>query len=188
MDIILLRHGETLDNISKVFGRDDTVLSEAGKKEVLNIKEILDSYNYEYVYNSPLLRVKQTMELLDIKGEDRQELKEYDFGIFTGYTYKEILKNYPEETKAWIKNPLRYEIPEGDNLEDKFNQLSDFLNEISLKDENVLLVAHAGIIQLAMCWAFDNLDYFYKFKVDTASISVITVRKKFKYINQLNIK
>ena len=36
MDIILLRHGETLDNISKVFGRDDTVLSEAGKKEVLN--------------------------------------------------------------------------------------------------------------------------------------------------------
>lgn len=188
MDIILLRHGETEDNIKKIFGRSDTKLSSRGKLEVARLKEEINEIGNIKIYNSPLDRIYETMEILEIVGEEVDLLKEYNFGIFTGYNYKEILELYPEETQAWTNNPLEYNIPKGDSLEEKYKLLSNFLDSLVKKDEDVLIVAHAGIIQLAMCWVFDNLKFFYKFKVDTASLSKININGDFKYIDYLNFK
>lgn len=188
MDIIMIRHGQTEDNIRKIFSRDNTPLTQKGIDEILSTKDLLKDINYEKVYYSPLNRTVQSLEYLGIRGERADNIREIDFGIFTGKTFKEISDVYPEETKAWIDDSINYRIPQGESLVDVYGRISRFLEDLTEKDEDVLLVCHDCVIRLALCWVFDNLDYFFRFKVDNASISVVAVDDKYKYIKKTNYK
>lgn len=188
MDIIMLRHGQTEDNIKKIFSRDHTALTQRGIDEILSTKELLKDIKYEKVYYSPLNRAVQSLEHLGLEGEREDRIREIDFGIFTGKTFKEINNIYPEESKAWVGDSINYRIPQGESLVDVYGRISKFLEELVEKEENVLIVCHDCVIRLALCWVFDNLDYFFRFKVDNASISIIAVDDNYKYIKKTNYK
>lgn len=186
MDIILIRHGKTYDNEKKIYGQDDTSLSEVGIEQIKQTREELKNYKFDKVYYSPHTRTKETLDILGLEGEALDVLKEYDFGIFKGKTFKEISRLYNDEVKNWVADTINYKIPEGDCLKERYEEVSQFLNKLEEKQEDVLLVTHAGVIQLAMCWAFDNLDYYFKFKISNGSINVISIYKKFKMISKLS--
>ncbi len=188
MDIIMLRHGQTEDNIKKIFSRDNTPLTQKGIDEILSAKDLLKDINYEKLYYSPLNRTVQSLEYLGLRGERADNIREIDFGIFTGRTFKEISDIYPEETKAWVADSINYRIPQGESLVDVYGRISRFLEDLTEKDQDVLLVCHDCVIRLALCWIFDNLDYFFRFKVDNASISIIAVDDDYKYIKKINYK
>lgn len=184
MDIIMIRHGETEDNVKKVYSRDDTSLTEKGIRQIMRTKELLKKYDYEEIHYSPLKRTVETLNLLGLEGKEDIRIREINFGIFTGKTFEEISNTYPAETKSWIEDISNYKIPEGESLLDVYERVREFLEEICKIDKNVLLVTHDTVIRLALCWVFDNPAYFYRFKVDNGSISTITVDHGFKYIRQ----
>lgn len=166
MDIIFIRHGETEENIKKVYSRKEVSLSAKGKEEILKLKSNIRSLHFEKVYVSPLKRTKQTLELLGLKGIEDRRIQEYDFGIFAGKSYEDILKSYPEETNLWTTDHINYEIPKGESFKSFYFRVSDFLEEICKKEnQNILVVTHEGVIRAALCWVFDNIEYFYKFNI-----------------------
>jgi broad specificity phosphatase PhoE len=182
----MIRHGETEDNVSKVFSRDDTKLSEIGKEQIKRTRELLKDFKFDKVYYSPLERTKETLGILGLEGIPNTRIREINFGIFAGLNYNEILEKYPQETKSWENDPLRYIIPEGESLNVVYNRVWMFLEEIIKHNENIIIVAHEGVIRLALCWIFNDPNFFYRFKIDHGSINVISVEDGFKYIKKLN--
>lgn len=187
MDIILIRHGESEDNVLKVFSRDETKLTEKGIEQIKNTKKRLEEYKFSKVFYSPLARTIETHKYLELNGIEECRIQELNFGIFTGKTFKEYTEEYPEESQAWLDDVFNYDIPDGESLVSVYNRLKTFLDELVKKDEDTVLVTHDGIIKLACCWVFDNPNYFFKFKADNGSITVITVNEGDKYISKLNV-
>lgn len=186
MDIIMIRHGESEDNVEKIFSRDTTSLTETGIGEILKTKNLLDKYNYQTVYFSPLKRTVESLQHLGLEGKEELRIREINFGIFTGKTFKEISDLFPVETKAWLDDTNNYLIPEGESLLNVYERVGNFLQELIMKGENALLVTHDCVIRLALCWVFDKPEYFFKFKVDNGSINIISIDDNFKFIKKLN--
>lgn len=187
MDIIMIRHGESEDNVLKVFGRYESLLSSDGINQIKNTKETLKNFHYSKVYYSPFCRTVETLNVLELQGQEDRRIGEYDFGIFSGLSYKEVEEQYPLEYKNWNADTTNYIIKDGESLQIVYKRVAEFLEEIVKKGESVVLVTHAGIIRLALCWVFDNMDYFFKFKVENGSINIISVdEENFKFIERSN--
>lgn len=187
VDIIMIRHGESEDNVKRVFGTFESPLSEKGKEEIKRTRETLKEFEFEKVYYSPFKRAIQTYQILGLKGEEDSRIGEYDFGIFSGLDSDGIEEKYPGEYKKWISDPTEYVIKEGESLDMAYNRVVKFLEEIIEKDESVVLVSHAGIIRLAFCWVLGNIDNFLQFKVGNGSINVISIEEgKPKTIERTN--
>lgn len=188
MDIVMIRHGQTEDNIAKVFSRDSTPLTHKGKDEILLAKDLLTQIKYEKIYYSPLNRTVQSLECLGLEGQVESRIREIDFGAFTGMTFKEISEIYPVESKAWVDDSINYRVPEGESVLDVYNRISGFLEELVENGKDALLICHDCVIRLALCWIFDNPDYFFRFKVENGSINIIAVGDDYKYIKKTNYK
>lgn len=184
----MIRHGQSEDNVKKVYGSDLSRLSKEGIEQVKAARDNLREFSYEEVYYSPLTRTQETLEYLDLEGIGDYRIRELDFGIFSGKNHREIEELYPEETKMWNEDLYNYEIPKGESLMANYKRTKDFLEEIIEKNEDVLLVTHAGVIRLILSWVFDEPEYFFKFKVENASINVVAIEENYKYIKQLNYK
>lgn len=186
MDIIMIRHGKSEDNLRKVYSRNSTPLTDDGIEELLQTKKLLKEYNYEEVYYSPYKRTAMTLACLGLVGKEESRLKEINFGIFAGKTFEEISHIYPKETKLWTNDIYNYQIPQGESLFDVYERVSEFLEELHKLNKSSILVTHDSVIRLALCWIFDEPLYFYRFKVDCASITTITINEGYKYINRVN--
>ena len=182
----MVRHGQTKDNLSKVYSRDSTPLTKKGEKQILQLKKNLRNIDYEEAYYSPLKRTVQTMKVLNLDGKEDIRIRETDFGIFTGKTFNEISRIYPEETKLWTNDIYNYRIPQGESLIDVYKRTSGFLDEVCKLKKNSLIITHDSVIRLALCWVFDNPLYFFRFKIDNGSINTISIDDGYKYIKELN--
>lgn len=186
MDIIMVRHGQSEDNIRMVMSNCNTKLTEKGIEQIKKAKENLKKYDFKNVYYSPLTRTDETNFHLGLEGIAEPRIGEIDFGIFTGFTYDGFTKIYPEESKQWVEDPYNYEIPKGESINTAYKRVEGFLEEVIEKDEDILLVTHEGIIRIICSWVFDNPKYFFKFKANNGSFSIISIVEGYKYIKELN--
>jgi len=186
MDIIMIRHGESEDNIAKVLSRDTTKLTKNGISQIKKTKEFLKGYKFDKVYYSPLTRTNETREYLELEGIEEERIREVNFGIFTGYKWDEFSSIYPEESKLWIEDPNTYEVPNGESINMVYKRVKDFLDDIISTNEDVLLITHEGIIRLVCAWVFDEPNYFFKFKANNGSLSIVSTDDGYKYIKKLN--
>lgn len=183
----MIRHGQTEDNADRIFSTKDTKLTEKGREQIKNTKKIVDTLSFDKVYVSPLYRAIETMEILGLEGEKEERIKEVDFGLFEGNSYEALKEKFPEEVKQWDENYINYVTPEGESIKLAYERVTSFLEEISKKDEDVVLVCHDGVIRIALSWVFNNIDYFFKFKVENGSINIISIDEYgFKYIEKTN--
>jgi broad specificity phosphatase PhoE len=182
----MIRHGQSEDNLRKVYSSQSTPLTKEGIAQILKTKTLLKGYTYEEVYYSPYKRTVESLHYLDLKGKEETRLREIDFGIFTGKSYEEILKIYPQETNLWINDSYNYRIPKGESLSEVYKRVTGFLEEVSQSNKNTLLITHDTVIRLSLCWVFDNPLFFYKFKIDEGSITTIRISEDYKYIYRVN--
>ena len=93
--LVLIRHGKTAGNLQKRYiGRTDGPLCPEGKKEMIQKRTLYPAV--QLVYSSPLLRCRQTAEILypQVPLRIAEDLRETDFGAFEGKNYQE-LKHHP---------------------------------------------------------------------------------------------
>ncbi|MBZ2174542.1 histidine phosphatase family protein [Schnuerera sp. xch1] len=187
MDIILIRHGQTEDNVRKVFSTKDTKLTDEGKEQIRRTKLFIDNLSFDKVYTSPLYRAIETMKILGLNAEREERIREVDFGLFEGNTYETILDKFPEEAKLWNEDYINFITPRGESIKLAYDRVTSFLEELSERDEDVVLVCHDGVIRIALSWVFDKIDYFFKFKVGNGSVNIVSIDKYgFKYIKKTN--
>ncbi len=156
--IFLIRHGETEWNrLGKYQGVTDSPLTERGKMQADQMGRALQAHQIDFsaLYTSPLGRAVESAQIisshlgLELKQEDR--LKERSYGIFEGFTRKEVMQRFPHEVRM-NREQSGFVIPKGESREDLLRRVKDTLSDLVTLHggEDVLLITHGGWISMAL--------------------------------------
>lgn len=177
--LILIRHGQTDMNKDQLYyGRLDVPINETGKEQAENTRKNLVELEIDYdkIYSSPMKRAYETAEIVNYKNleiEKDDELREMDFGIFEGLSYKEIMKKYPEEMEKLKKDWKTYSYVTGENPFMLQKRALKFLEKID-KNKNNMVVTHWGIICTLLSFLFSSeLEGYWKYQVKNGGIVII---------------
>lgn len=148
----------------------------------------------DIVFSSDLKRCRESLELLgidkNIKQHFSENLRELNFGILEGKTYKEIENQFPHYVNEMKNNWRNFKAEGGESLSDLQKRSVTEINKIKNEHKNkkILVVVHAGVIQsLISYYLFNNLDGYWQFKLDNGSITKMTVMNDgFVYFNYIN--
>lgn len=177
--LLLIRHGETEYNLNKRYcGFSDPPLNTSGILQVKSLAKKLKGYEVSAAYSSDLLRAKQTAEILfpGYQIKTMPDFREYNFGIFEGLTYGEIMENYLTLYRDWIDNPSGVLLPSGEEFKAFKKRVCDALISVvsSNKDGTITLVTHSGPIRLILCEARGcGFEKFWEANQGNATFSVI---------------
>lgn len=102
MKILIIRHGQSEADLLKVHeGRADFPLTERGIQQAQLMADWVENKcKPEIIWSSPLIRAKQTAEILsekvDCKIKYDSDLMEWNNGVLAGMSKEEARKKYPE--------------------------------------------------------------------------------------------
>ena len=109
--LVLIRHGATANNVARPARlqgrRSDLELSAEGRRQAEETAKFLSDCQIDAVFSSPLLRARQTAEI--IAGQRHapvvalEELTEVDVGDWEGRSWSEIEQSHPEEYRRFIQ-------------------------------------------------------------------------------------
>lgn len=154
MSIYIVRHGETDWNREGIYqGQTDTPLNENGRQTARELGCILSRIKFTTIYSSDLLRARETAEIinsfLNVPIYYTQDLRELNFGDWTGISIWEMEEKDPELFKKWQEDPWNISPPGGETFRELTERVIRVLEEITKrhKGENILVVSHAGPIK-----------------------------------------
>ena len=161
MRVYLLRHGATEATAEgRYSGRLDTPLSPAGRQALHRA-----AFSPQYVYVSPLRRAVETAALWfpEAKQIPVPELREMDFGIFEGRTWRELSDN--AAYRAWVDSGCQAPIPGGDSkavfCARVCNAVAALLDWEAARQTDTVVVAHGGTLMAALeCFGLPRRAYF----------------------------
>ena len=151
--IVLVRHGETDWNREHRFqGHADTPLNAAGRRQAVELAELLRGERFAAVYTSPLRRAAETASIvaarLGLQALELEALREIDVGDWQGLTVEEVRTRYPEQLHdAWHSG-----WPNGESHADLDARVLPALLDLGRRHEGarVLGVTHAGPLRTAL--------------------------------------
>lgn len=175
--IILVRHGETELNVRGIyFGHMDPPLNEKGKDQAQKAMEILKDVDYDKIYTSDLNRAFETANIVNHKNIElvsTESLREINFGIFEGYSYKELQEKYPEELRA-SEDWRNYNYITGESVTEMQNRAIKFIDDVVNLDETTVLVSHWGPINTILSYYISSgLDSYWKYSVENGGVVVL---------------
>lgn len=154
-----MRHGQAISNVNKIYSSwpetFENPLTDLGRDTVKeSVQKLKDSgAKIDLIYNSPLLRTKQTAEIagqiLEVKPVEDKNLKEIDFGSFNG-KHQDLMWASVKAEKDRIKKG----VDGGESYEQVLNRMKEVVYGIEEKYENknILLVSHEGPSFLLQGW------------------------------------
>ena len=192
MELILVRHGETLWNKEKrVQGISDIELSEFGLKQAERLAECLKSMEIEAIHSSPLKRAYQTAETIarfhEVEIEKEWCLRELDQGDFEGLTFSELWEKHSSFLRKWIADPASVVMPNGESLEELQTRAWGVIEEIIEQSKNTLVVSHNFTITTILC-KFKKISpsKFRNLRVDVASKTFVEISDDGAVVKLLN--
>jgi alpha-ribazole phosphatase len=194
-EILLIRHGETEYNSSKKFtGVTDVDLNENGREQALKLGDVLKNEVFDHIYSSDLRRCVETGSHLKC-ANDRifsKELREMNFGRWEGLTYDQIKEKYPDELKKWESDWINFIIHEGESFNIMsgrvIKEFEKILKQHSGNNEGkIAIISHSGCIRtiLAHC-IIGSIKESWKFRVENAAVSRLSVDKDYFFLKSLN--
>ncbi|PKN17797.1 MAG: hypothetical protein CVU71_15325 [Deltaproteobacteria bacterium HGW-Deltaproteobacteria-6] len=192
MQLILIRHGETLWNKEgRVQGISDIELSDAGLEQARRLALSLKDSDIGVIHASPLKRAYRTAEIINSFHQGRivvhPELMEMHQGDFEGLSFKELMVREKEFLKQWIADPASVRMPGGESLADVQTRAWPPVEKIIAGSQNALVVAHNFTIAAILCRLRNiSLSEFRTTCVDTASRTEISIRNGEAHIETVN--
>ncbi|MFT7557451.1 MAG: broad specificity phosphatase PhoE [Planctomycetota bacterium] len=155
MELIAIRHGETEYNKEKraMGSRIDVSLTEQGREQAREKITELVKYGFSAIYASPLLRTRETAEIINaelgLPISFHEELKERDVGTLSGMLYDDIGEKLGEAAISSTQYDFREF--EGENTGDVHARIRSFIEMVESKHsekEFILVVTHAEVIRV----------------------------------------
>ncbi|MGY5881603.1 MAG: histidine phosphatase family protein [Candidatus Thorarchaeota archaeon] len=162
----IVRHGQSVDNITKTISGPDTPLSDLGREQAKSLgKKLLDTkIKFDAVYSSTFLRASETATLIcneigvkDIVFEKR--FREGDAGIYTGRRGDDLTKEEKEFLDSLLVN-VDEKPPGGESVtEQRIRHTEAFLEIVKSHPETstILIVGHGGTLYHILKNALDIL-------------------------------
>jgi probable phosphoglycerate mutase len=109
MHVWLVRHGETADNSKRIFqGQRGSGLNRLGRAQAERIAARLEAgpAKIKAIVSSDLERAAETAGIvaapLRVRVELDPDLRELDLGTWSGKSYDEVRRLYPEDFQTWL--------------------------------------------------------------------------------------
>ena len=196
MQIILVRHGETMANKAQlVLGTSDVPLTELGRDQAKAAaqKISLIEPSPTILFSSPYQRAKETAgyisNVIGLNPIFIDGLKEMNSGEMEGIKASEMDDKYPEYMKNWRRDHSTARPPGGETLEEvhsrAWKSILDIFNEY---DESlVVVVAHLFPIQGILCNVLGiKSNNFEKLVIDLGSLSYIEIQSNSYRLLRMN--
>lgn len=193
LTLLLVRHATTAANETGVWiGHGESEISERGKEELAGLRMQLKPWKIKKVFVSPSLRTQETVQAVlngQITIQHEEALREIHFGDFEERNYAWVQRHRPEEAERMIQEGNAYCYPGGESLIMAHQRVAKWLREwLALKPEgNYMICAHGGTLRsiLSELLSHDERLHWH-FKIDPASLSIVTIQGDFPVIEALN--
>lgn len=169
MKVYFLRHGESESNtLNILYNRGDKYgLTEKGVGQVKKILSELENIKVDKIYSSPLLRAKQTAQIVadnfNLDFEITDSLSEFDVGILNETGDESTFRREQEIVDQWlIRKNWDEKFEDGESYNEIKERFFKLLELIRTKEhENIILVSHGGLIQCVLPLISENLEFEY---------------------------
>ncbi len=171
MELYIIRHGETIDNLMNICqGQTEGELNQKGKDQAYEASRKLEEIEFDAVYTSDLKRARNTSEIIfgnrkGLKINEDNRLRERYLGDYQG-------KVFPDS----FDYNARY-IDGAESLDDMFGRVNSLLDEVKDKYRNksVAFISH-GITIKVLIASINNKNDIEGLKTpDNCSISKFTL-------------
>jgi broad specificity phosphatase PhoE len=170
MNLYFVRHGESEANTRHVISNSKSTfgLTLRGRQQAEVLAECLGNVAFTAFYSSPILRARETADVLstviDIPYQVTEALREYDCGILEEKGDEESWRYHRQYFEDWVLRGQYSNKPEGGEcLLDIQNRFVPFIEGVaqdnSHADENILLVGHGGLFLLMLPLVLANIDH-----------------------------
>ena len=167
----LVRHGETAWSLSRQYtGRADIPLTARGEQDAVELGAHLKGLEFSQVLMSPLLRARQTANLIGFSAGavTEPDLMEWDYGTYEGRRAAEVQAERP----GW--DLFEDGCPDGETLADMARRADRVVKKLRAATGDVLIVAHRDILRILIArWIGLQPIDARRFYLDTASLSII---------------
>ena len=157
--VLLIRHGQSVTNISQVFtGHYDVPLSPLGQEQARRTAAYLHAnYRVDAVYASDLMRAMQTAqptaETFGLEIRPDFGLREISAGEWERMPFTQIEREYPEVYACWRHDIGRCTCPGGESVAHLFDRVQAAVDRIAAvhPDQTVAIFTHATPIRALQC-------------------------------------
>ncbi len=163
MKLILVRHGQTLSNVTRTIqGSSDSKLSAHGQRQIRCLAESLGGWQFDAVYASDLSRALDTAKAIvpDSTIVLDKRLREWDLGHWTGLPRAYINEHFADEIAAYESRIPDFGPRGGETKLEVERRSAAYLNDIvpyhlALGTGTVLIVSHYGPIRAMLTHLVD---------------------------------
>ncbi|MDP4039570.1 MAG: histidine phosphatase family protein [Candidatus Pacearchaeota archaeon] len=181
MKLIIVRHGETIENKKGILqGQSHGKLNKLGKKQSKKLAERLANEKIDAIYCSDLRRCKETLEpLLKIKKQNvfyTPLLREIKRGVFEGKPnseYKRWLKSHPNQTAKGMETKEKID-----------KRILKFINQelTSHKNNVVLIVTHGTTKKVILNRLLGNKNKLIEKTSPNTGITIVNILENKKAV------
>lgn len=146
--LYLVRHGATAANRDgRYIGWDEHPLCAEGKAQAEQVAAYLSGLRPTALVSSDLGRCVETAERIaratGLEPVMDSRLRELNFGRFSGLTFAEIARAWPDELKAWLDDPERAAPPGGESMAAFRRRVLAAIPQ----GDGAVVVTHGGVIR-----------------------------------------
>jgi probable phosphomutase (TIGR03848 family) len=190
---LLVRHGRTTANASGVLaGRTEVALDEVGEADARALGERLAAVPLARIITSPMLRTRQTAELLaggrpiDIIVDEA--LAEVEYGEWTGARLADLAKD--PLWRVVQTHPSAVTFPQGESMASMSARAVACVRRwiaAAAPSEAVVFVSHGDVIKAVVADALGvHLDSFQRIVVAPASLSAVSFHQGRPFVERVN--
>jgi probable phosphoglycerate mutase len=181
MRLLLIRHGQTIDNVNGSLGTvaPGPGLTELGARQAAAIPDALQSERIDAIYVSHLLRTRRTAEpLARSRGLEIQEidgLEEIRAGDVEGRNDMDAVRQYMGTIFSWWRD-FDARIPGGEDGNEFYDRFTGAIGRIAVSHSGtVAIFSHGAAIRTWASWTSRNLDSEFSRVHDLENTAVVVV-------------
>lgn len=184
--LLLVRHGETDWNRSgQIMGEQPIPLNQNGEADAQRLADLLRSRSLRTIYSSPVLRARQTAEILAtavrLPVRVDRGLTEINVGEWVGRFWRELTDDLVR--RNFYSNPQDSRPPGGETLREVQTRVVSFVEgamaeALSTSGDTgpLLLVSHADVVRAIIAHYLQwDLQTIRQVRIDHASLTALKV-------------
>jgi len=155
-------------------------LSPFGHEQARAMAGYLQRYPFDAIYASPMRRVQQTLaglvELQNKSAAILPELREVDFGEWTGLSWEQVQEQFQVSAFAWLEQLEHGRINGAESVTDFRKRVDKAVKQIlhEQPERTVAVVCHGGVIRMALALLLDlSLKKTAGLDIEYASITIV---------------
>jgi probable phosphoglycerate mutase len=194
---IFMRHGEADNNVNRILvGRHiESHLTETGRQQVRDTANYLKEILVDKVFVSPVIRARETAEIvcdvINLDYEIDERLYEIELGKLVGMNYEDIIEKHGNLFLKFYSGDEQmlddYGVESFTSVKMRIKHLLDEAME-RYPDKNIIFVTHLDPIKAAISLLLDlKPEALYQWHIRNAALTILKHESKIFSLSGVNV-